>query len=186
MPAKTDDGFDGLVSPSYLEQLATTLTNAVSEPGRRASDLKLSNPKDAIGSTKVPMSLVPAIVIAWASLAWLEGKTKYGGVNWRDAGVRASVYSDALDRHKAKWYDGGEDADKKTRVKHLASVIACAGILLDAELAGKLIDDRPLPQPELSRTLDELSEIVEHLKTINADYHPRHFTIADAPKEPKE
>lgn len=144
-----------------------------------SNDLKLSNPKDAIGSTKVPMGLVPGIVVAHAALAWLEGKTKYGGANWRDAGVRASVYYDALLRHGAKWYDGGETADPQTKVRHLASIIACAGILLDAELAGKLEDDRPKSQPDLSKTIDELADIVAHLKALHADKNPRHYTIRD-------
>ena len=143
------------------------------------SNEKLSNPKDAIGSTKVPMSLVPGIVIAHASLAWLEGKTKYGGVNWRDAGVRATVYADAILRHFFKWFDGGETADPMTKVRHLASIIASAGILLDAELAGKLVDDRPKSQPDLSKTIDELATIVEHLKKLHADRNPRHFTVDD-------
>src|SRR5687767_12813836 len=97
-----------------------------------SNDSKPTNPKDAVGTTKLPMSLVPESVIAYASLAWLEGKTKYGGVNWREAGVRTSIYIDALKRHCAKYYDGGEWADPKTKVPHLASIIACAGIILDA------------------------------------------------------
>jgi hypothetical protein len=143
------------------------------------SDIKASNPKDAIGSTKVPMGLVPGIVTAYASLAWLEGKTKYGGVNWRDAGVKSTVYVDALLRHCMKWFDGGEWADKKTRVPHLASIIACAGILLDAELNGKLVDDRPKSAKALPDKLDELSEIVEHLKELHKDKNPHHYTILD-------
>lgn len=146
---------------------------------RIMNDSKPSNPKDAIGTTKLPMSIVPASVIAHASLAWLEGKTKYGGVNWREAGVRTSIYIDALQRHCHKFYDGGEWADPKTKVPHLASIIACAGIILDAALAGKLEDDRPKSQPALPDLIDALSEQVAHLYALHADKKPRHWTIAD-------
>lgn len=125
------------------------------------------------------MGIVPASVTAYASLAWLEGKVKYGGVNWRNAGVRASIYLDAMQRHFAKYNDGGEWADPETHVPHLASIIACAGIILDAQLAGKLTDDRPKSQPELPKLIDELSEVVAHLKELHKDKNPHHFTIAD-------
>jgi hypothetical protein len=125
------------------------------------------------------MSVVPASVIAYASLAWLEGRTKYGGVNWREAGVRTSVYADALLRHFYKYFDGGQWADPKTKVPHLASIIACAGIILDAHLSGKLTDDRPKSQPGLPDLIDSLSEVVAHLKELHKDQHPRDWTIAD-------
>jgi hypothetical protein len=143
------------------------------------SDSKESNPKDVIGTTKVPLSLVPGIVQAYASIAWLEGKTKYGGVNWREAGVKETVYADALLRHFYKYHDGGEWADQKTNVPHLASIIACAGIILDAQLAGKLIDDRPMSQAGLSQAIDDLSSLVEHLRQLNAEKNPKHWTVAD-------
>jgi hypothetical protein len=149
-----------------------------------SNDSKPTNPKDAIGSTKLPMNIVPASVIAYASLAWLEGMTKYGGVNWRSAGVRTTIYMGALQRHYAKYYDGGEWADPKTKVPHLASIIACAGIVLDAQLAGKLNDDRPLPQPGLPALIDQLSETVAHLKELHKSMDPHHFTVADAQAEP--
>jgi hypothetical protein len=133
------------------------------------------------------MSVVPASVIAYASLAWLEGRQKYGGVNWREAGVRTSVYADALLRHFYKYFDGGQWADHKTKVPHLASIIACAGILLDAKLAGKLEDDRPLPQEGLPDLIDELSSVVAHLKELHKDKAPHHYTIQDqTPSADKE
>ena len=140
---------------------------------------KLSNPKDVIGTTKIPLGIVPASVKAYAALAWLEGKLKYGGVNWREAGVRTSIYMDALQRHYDKYYDGGQWADPVTRVPHLASIIACAGIVLDAQLAGKLTDDRPKSQPDLPDLIDGLSEIVAHLKDLYQDKQPHHYTIGE-------
>lgn len=146
---------------------------------------KPTNPKDAIGSTKLPMGLVPDTIVAEASIAFLEGALKYGRCNWRVAGVSASIYHDALGRHLSKWWNG-QDSDPKTRVKHLASVIACAGIILDAELCGKLNDDRP-PVAPMDTLIDNHEETVKHLKELFKDHHPKQYTIADSEeKKPKK
>lgn len=138
------------------------------------TQLKDTNPKDAIGSTKLPLDLVPDSLSVFAALAFTEGATKYGAYNWRVAGVRASIYKAALERHLKKWWNG-EWADPKTKVPHLASVIACAAIILDADLAGKLTDDRP-PAIDLSSFIDSLEETVKHLKELHKDKNPKHYT----------
>jgi hypothetical protein len=138
---------------------------------------KATNPKDAIAGSKVPMHLVPDTLEVLASLAFLEGASKYGAFNWRVAGVRSSVYRAALRRHLAKWWNG-EDADPATGVPHLASVIACAGIILDAAVAGKLTDDRPPPVP-MSEFIDGIEEKVEHIRAMFSDRDPKHWTIAE-------
>lgn len=58
------------------------------------------NPKDAIGSTKVPLHLVSPISKAYQAIAHFLGNVKYGAWNWRGAGARASIYRSALERHK--------------------------------------------------------------------------------------
>jgi hypothetical protein len=140
------------------------------------TDTKPSNPKDIIGSTKLDLGLVPDTIDAEVALAYLEGALKYGRYNWRIAGVRASIYNAALRRHLKRWWNG-ENRDKVTRVKHLANLIACAGIVLDAELAGKLEDDRP-PALDLDDVL-EVQEHIAHLKALFADHSPKQYTIAD-------
>ena len=55
------------------------------------SETKPTNPKDACGIKKVPISGLPAPVILEAGLVKLHGDLKYGRYNWRDAGVRGSV-----------------------------------------------------------------------------------------------
>lgn len=149
-------------------------------------DDKPSNPKDIIGSDKLPMGGIPGVVAAYASLAHMEGLLKYGQVNWRECGVRASIYLDAMQRHFWKYKDAGEWADPTTRVPHLASIIACAAIILDAQLAGKLIDDRPKPNEALAPLIDELGSTVQHLKRLFAEHNPRHYTIADREREGRE
>lgn len=141
---------------------------------------KQSNPKDAIGSAKLNVGLVPDTVLVEAATAFAEGALKYGRYNWRIAGVRASVYNDALERHRSKWWNG-QDRDVATRVKHLASVIACAGILLDAELSGCLTDDRP-PAADLERAIVEAEQVQEHLKVLFRKHKPKQFTIKDKAK----
>ena len=136
------------------------------------------NPKDVIDATKLPLGVVPDTVAIYAAMAFAEGATKYGSYNWRAAGVRASIYKAALERHLMKWWNG-EWADPATHVPHLASVIACAGIIADARLCGKLTDDRPLPA-DMPQLIAEAEEIVAHVARLNASKNPKHWTIADA------
>lgn len=142
------------------------------------SDTKATNPKDAIGSTKLPLHLVPASMKVFAALAFAEGAAKYGAYNWRAAGVRASIYKSALERHLEKWWNG-EWADPTTGVPHLASVLACAGIILDANIANKLTDDRP-PALALPSRIDDMEADVKRILALFADKDPKHWTIADA------
>lgn len=141
------------------------------------SDTKPTNPKDAIGSTKLPLGNVPDTAIAYMSLSFLEGTLKYGRFNWRVTGVRSSIYHDALKRHLAKWWNG-EDRDPLTEVPHLASVMACAAVILDAEYCGKLNDDRP-PSVHMGLLVDSLMSEVEHLKELFKDHNPHQHSIQD-------
>ena len=147
------------------------------------ADTKPSNPKDAIGVTKVPMHLSPGSAKAYMAMGFLEGALKYGKYNWRVTGVRASVYLDAMERHMEK-YKNGEDFDKKTQVPHLASVMACCAIILDAKLVGKLNDDRP-PRAPVSELLDFLTGHVKYLQNLFKDESPRQYTLEDGDDEPK-
>lgn len=145
---------------------------------KSAGDTKDTNPKDAIGSTKLDMGLVPDTLIVYAAMSFLEGALKYGRFNWRIAGVRASIYNAALERHRMDWWNG-EDTDPVTRVHNLASIIACAGILLDAELCGKLTDDRP-PRAPVAELIDHAPGLVAHLKDLFKDYNPHQYNIEDS------
>lgn len=171
-------------SATMTSAAATTLANPnVGSINRSTgaipeSPSKPSNPKDLIGSDKLPLNLVPTVTIAYGTLGHLEGHLKYGLVNWREAGVRASIYLDAMKRHMQKFADAGEWADPVTKVPHLGSIIACCGIILDAYHAGKLIDDRPKPNPAVGQLIDDLGETVRHLKQLFADKNPIHYTIS--------
>jgi hypothetical protein len=138
---------------------------------------KPSNPKQAFGDAKLPLALVPDVIPAYASLGFLEGALKYGQFNWRAAGVSVSTYISAARRHLAK-YNNGEWADQKTGVPHLASVLACVGIILDAHHLGKLTDDRP-PASPMADIEGELAGLMPHLKEMFKDYNPKQWTIHD-------
>lgn len=141
-------------------------------------DQKATNPKDAIGCKKLPMHLVPKTAMAYLALAMTEGALKYGKYNWRVAGVRSSIYLDAVERHLAKLTDG-EWADNVTGVPHLASIMACCAITLDAKEVHKLNDDRP-PVAHTSELIDTLAHHVTHLQQLFANCNPHQNTILDA------
>src|SRR5690606_28687072 len=117
-----------------------------------------------VGILKICMSVMPARPMMLACLALLEGALKYGRHNWRKTGVRSSVYYDAMLRHLTAWWEG-QDKASDSGVKHLAHLIACAVIVLDAEHIGKLIDDRP------PRILDDWqAELNDEVKRLLAKY----------------
>lgn len=105
-------------------------------------DTKPTNPKDAIGSSKVPFSVIPLRVLAELGLALLEGAAKYRRHNYRRAGVRASVYFDATHRHLAAWWEG-QDVDPDSGLNHVTKAIASLTVLRDSMLQGNWQDDRP-------------------------------------------
>jgi hypothetical protein len=146
-------------------------------------ELKNTNPKDLIGSDKLPIHLFPMSAVLHGALALLDGALKYGRANWRVSGVRASIYYDATIRHMTKWFEG-EDTDKDSGLPHLAHAIACIAILIDAKAAGKLKDDRMYPG-NYSELIEELTGYVKKLKEVHKNKDPRHYTIQDKPKEDK-
>lgn len=127
------------------------------------TDTKDTNPKDGIGLTKAALSCFPLPALMEGSLAFMEGALKYGRHNYRRAGVRYSVYFDAMIRHLFAWFEGEERATD-SGVHHLGHVLACCAILLDDTLAAESIgnDDRPpvvhTPEwmPEFNRRVAEL------------------------------
>lgn len=141
-------------------------------------DSKPTNPKDIIGCDKLPLHLWPTTATAMGCIGLLEGLTKYGRSNFRDGGVRASIYVDACKRHLDAWFEG-EDCAPDSGVPHMANAIACIAILIDADAVGKLIDDRNFNGSGYRALVEKLTPHVKRLKELHADKSPRHFTIAD-------
>ena len=133
----------------------------------RVSDTKPTNPKDAVATNRLDLSLFPSTAVAYGALALTEGHLKYGSYNWRKAGVLASIYYAAANRHLDKWFNG-EWADAKTHVPHLASALASIAILIDAIEVGKFNDDRP-PIAPVADLLAKAEPAVEHLRRLFGD-----------------
>lgn len=146
--------------------------------------VKPTNPKDAIGSGKLSIGLVPQTGIVLEALAFTEGGLKYGAHNYRIMGVRSSIYKDAAMRHMMKWWNG-EECDPKTKIPHLASARACLNVILDAHVMGLLNDDRPPENLGLVRLIDSSAESVAHLKELFKDHKPRHYRKGDKPIKTK-
>lgn len=109
--------------------------------------IKDSNPKDAIGSKKAPLSTLSMPVCYEVAASLLEGGCKYGRHNYRAIGVRSSVYYDATMRHLAAYWEG-QDIDPDSGIHHLSKAIASLFVLRDAMIHGKVYDDRPPRAPE--------------------------------------
>lgn len=124
-------------------------------------DSKPTNPKDRAATHRLDLTLWPDTATAYGALAFTEGDCKYGGFNWRPAGVSASVYVAACRRHLSKWYNG-EESDPKTKVPHLANALACIAVIIDSYVHGSLNDDRP-PATDVAKLLAEFEDKVKHL-----------------------
>lgn len=142
-----------------------------------AKGQKPTNPKQPIGSNKIPYHLWPFIASAYGSLGMLDGTLKYGRSNFRASGVKASIYIDACLRHLVAWFEGEENASD-SGVSHLGHALACIAIILDARAAGNFTDDRMYPGGYLS-AVEELERVVATLRQRHADKTPHHFTIQD-------
>lgn len=140
--------------------------------------LKESNPKDAVGSSKLPLHLWPTTATAMGCVGLLEGMAKYGRTNWRAAGVRSSIYVDACKRHLDAWFEG-EEVAPDSGVPHLANALACLAIIVDAQAAGMLNDDRAFNGAGYRRLVGALTPHVDRLKAAHADKQPKHYTHAD-------
>ena len=132
------------------------------------------NPKDRIGSAKVPLDLFPSTAIAVGAMAMLEGACKYGRNNWRVTPIQATEYLNALGRHVHLWKEG-ERSCPKSGVHHLGHALACLALIVDAEYAGTLIDDRPY-QGGFVRLMKELEPDVARIRAEYADRNPKHYT----------
>jgi hypothetical protein len=138
---------------------------------------KETNPKEAIGSNKLPMHLWPTTATAYGCIGLLNGALKYGRGNFRPTGVKASIYYDAIRRHLDAWWEG-EEVDPDDLVPHLAAAMADLAILIDSICAGTFEDDRAY-KIDYRKTVDLLTPHVQRLKELHKDKNPKHFTIRD-------
>lgn len=136
--------------------------------------VKDTNPKDVVGVTKVPLSVIPIAPLLEVGVGMLEGSLKYGRHNFRESGVRASVYFDATWRHLAAWFEG-QDIDPDSGMSHITKAICSLLVLRDSMMRGNWVDDRP-PRidPEL---FDLINEKVKELRTKYPDPVPPYTEV---------
>lgn len=145
-----------------------------------------TNPKDAIGRKKPMLHLIPPSALILESLAMRNGAEKYNPYNWRRATVAATVYVDAVMRHLLAWLDGEENAPD-SGIHHLAHARASLGIIIDAQVQGTMVDDRP----SANGAAGKASELIENLsnpkRTMNlVQKSPRRSGYVDHTKTASE
>ncbi len=125
--------------------------------GEQVSKLPDANLKTAAAQGKPGISAVPPVAIMALGAAMQDGVNKYEKYNWREAGATVSVFYDAMARHMLAYYVG-ENYASDSKIHHLAHLMAGCAILLDAELHGKLNDDRLAKniEPEVIKQLMKL------------------------------
>ena len=148
------------------------------KPKRMPTESKNPNPKDSIGSSKVPLHLWPETATVLGAMGLLDGAGKYGRSNFRVAPVRASIYYDALRRHLAGWWEG-RLCDPDSGLPDAAHMLACLAIIVDATAAGTLIDDRNVAGG-YHKLLEEMTPHVKKLQDKHAGASPKHYTIQDS------
>jgi len=144
------------------------------------NNTKETNPKQALGSNKIPMHVFPNTATIYGALAMLEGMLKYGRSNYRKAGVKISIYYDACRRHLDSYFEG-EDTDPDSGLPHLAKALACIAILIDATVNEKITDDRMYCDnvEGYKKVKDEMTKHVIRLKEQYKNENPKHWTIKD-------
>lgn len=146
--------------------------------------VKPTNPKDLVGSTKIPLFMWPNTATIYGCLALYDGAGKYGRSNYRALGVKSSVYYSALRRHIDSWFEG-EDCDPDSGLPHLAHVLACAAILVEATEMENLIDDRMYPGA-FSKMLKKYEHMVQKITDRHADKQVVHYDLRSIVKCVKE
>lgn len=132
---------------------------------------KDTNPKDALGCKKPPLSMVPANVLLEVGAAMLEGHAKgYRRHNYRVAGIRTSIYYDAAMRHLMAFWEG-ETIDPDSGVSHITKAIAGLIVLRDAQMNGLAKDDRP-PRPASGWMADIQSKVDNVLTRYPEEVEP--------------
>lgn len=118
---------------------------------------KETNPKRALGINKVSIHVLSMQVMGELALAFTEGGCKYGSHNYREMGVRASTYIDAVWRHLfLQWWEG-EDIDADSGLSHVTKAIASLVVLRDSMIMGNWVDDRPIRSKQMTKLFNELT-----------------------------
>lgn len=122
--------------------------------------METQNPKTRYGMCKPSLALLPGPAQVAAAIVHELGAKKYGAYNWRTVPkIELMVYLNAILRHLHRYIDG-EDLDEESGQSHLAHVIACCNIVIDAEHIDNLHDDRP-PYAPTSEMIEKFTKPME-------------------------
>jgi hypothetical protein len=118
----------------------------------------MENPKTVAGSVKIDFSTIPPLALLYLAGAHDSGALKYDAHNWRETPIPARTYIAAAQRHIMLWASGIEtdyEVDERgelildedgqpigSGLPHLAMAMANLSILIDAQAAGMMIDNR--------------------------------------------
>ena len=114
------------------------------------SDSPKENPKKAFGDAKPGLKYVPVLPLLSMGRVMTLGAKKYGPMNWRQDPIQADTYFDAMIRHLFSWWVG-QEIDGESGESHLAHIMACCAILMDAKRHATLEDNREFPTPDRER-----------------------------------
>lgn len=103
-----------------------------------------TDPKAEAQAFKPALSDIPASSLLYLGAAMTNGADKYGHYNWRKTNTRIDTYLNAAFRHLLLAMDGHWN-DDDSGLPHLAHVMACCAIILDAKTLGvmQMNDDEP-------------------------------------------
>ena len=132
-------------TPSTLQEETFGPGSLLTPEQHKAKELldKLNsvNPKEAMGALKAPMNACPPTALIELYAVMAGGAHKYGLFNFRDTEISAMTYIGAIRRHFMLWEDG-QNTDEESGRSHLAHIMACCALALDAQHTSKLVDDR--------------------------------------------
>ena len=126
-----------------------------------------TNPKKQFGDSKAPFNFYPVSAVAEMALVMAQGAHKYGSFNFRETVIDTDTYTGAINRHFALWQDG-EDDDPEGGL-HLAAIMACCSLIIDAQKTGRLKDVRS----KTGTVRPALEEAGERFKAWKEDYDAR-------------
>lgn len=75
------------------------------------------------------------------------------------------------------WFEG-ENLDPDSGLPHLAHVLACVAILVEAQAKGNLTDDRAYPTP-YRQWVEGLTPHVQALRERHKDRDVKHYMLGD-------
>lgn len=135
-----------------------------------------TNPKQGVGSQKLPLHLVSPLATAYMAVGLANGAGKYGAGNFKGTEVLLSIYLAATLRHLFAFMEG-QEFDEVDGTPHLGAVMANMAIILDARAVGTLVDDRIIPGGYL-KEIEKLTEIYQGLLKLHEGRDPFHYTRA--------